>query len=86
MWSFGVCLHAYVTGAVPFYASGGELEMQINARTKPLVLPKEGLSKELAHLITQLLEKDPAKRPTAGEVLEHPFFMKGLGPGEEGKD
>ena len=27
MWSFGVCLHAYVCQIVPFYASGGELEM-----------------------------------------------------------
>lgn len=27
MWSFGVSLYAYVQQIVPFYASGGELEM-----------------------------------------------------------
>jgi serine/threonine protein kinase len=27
IWSFGVCLYTYVSGCVPFYASGGELEM-----------------------------------------------------------
>lgn len=27
IWSFGISLFAYVHGLVPFYASGGELEM-----------------------------------------------------------
>ena len=58
MWSFGVCLHAYVCQIVPFYASGGELEMQINSRTKALELPPT-LSPLLADLLSCLLTKDP---------------------------
>ena len=58
MWSFGVSLHAYVCGIVPFYSAGGELEMQINSRTKALELPKT-LSPALADLLTRLLTKDP---------------------------
>lgn len=39
VWSFGVSLYAYIHGLVPFYASGGELEMQINSRTKEVEIP-----------------------------------------------
>jgi hypothetical protein len=50
MWSFGVSLYAYVSEIVPFYASGGELEMQINARTKDIEIPGS-FSPELTDLI-----------------------------------
>lgn len=73
VWSFGVSLYAYVQAIVPFYASGGELEMQINSRTKDVEIP-ETFSKELANLIVRLLEKDPMQRLTIFEVLHHEFF------------
>lgn len=41
IWSFGVSLYAYVHALVPFYSSGGELEMQINSRTKEVEIPPE---------------------------------------------
>jgi hypothetical protein len=50
MWSFGVSLYAFVQQIVPFYSSGGELEMQINAKTKPLEVPGT-FSPELSDLI-----------------------------------
>lgn len=75
IWSFGVCLYTYVCGIVPFYASGGELEMQINSRTKELEL-KEEFSAELKDLLRCLLNKDPDQRPTISEVKEHHFFKK----------
>jgi len=40
VWSFGVSLYAYVQAIVPFYASGGELEMQINSREKEVEIPE----------------------------------------------
>ena len=58
MWSFGVSLYAFVEQIVPFYSSGGELEMQINAKTKELEVPA-GFSPELSDLIKRLLVKDP---------------------------
>ncbi len=51
VWSFGVSLFAYVSGIVPFYASGGELEMQINSRTKDVEFP-EDFSPQLRDLIS----------------------------------
>lgn len=68
IWSFGVSLYAYVHGLVPFYASGGELEMQINSRTKEVEIPPE-FSPLLEDLIRKVLEKNPMKRLTAFEVL-----------------
>jgi len=68
IWSFGVSLYAYVHGIVPFYSSGGELEIQINSRTKEVEIPPD-FSPELKDLIVSVLEKDPAKRLTAAEVL-----------------
>ena len=63
VWSFGVSLFAYVSGIVPFYSSGGELEMQINSRTKDVEFPPE-FSELLKDLILKVLEKDPLKRLT----------------------
>lgn len=64
IWSFGVSLYAYVQQIVPFYSSGGELEMQINARTKELEVPPT-FSPLLSDLIQKLLVKDPDQRITA---------------------
>ena len=50
IWSFGVSLYAFVDQIVPFYASGGELEMQINAKTKELEVPAS-FSPELSDLM-----------------------------------
>ena len=73
VWSFGVSLYAYVSGIVPFYSAGGELEMQINSRTKDVEFPAD-FSELLRDLISKVLEKDPTKRLTIAQVLEHPFF------------
>ena len=73
VWSFGVSLYAYVQAIVPFYASGGELEMQINSREKEVEIPPT-FSRELADLIVKVLEKNPAKRLTIYEVINHEFF------------
>lgn len=51
--------------------------MQINSRTKELEVPAT-FSPELADLMVRLLSKDPEMRPTAAEVIEHPFFLMGM--------
>ncbi len=70
IWSFGVSLYAYVNRLVPFYSSGGELEMQINSRTKEVDIPEE-FSPELKDLILKVLNKNPVERLTITQVLEH---------------
>ena len=42
-------------------------------RSGPSVIETEQL-KQLTDILTKLLSNDPAKRPTAEETLEHPFF------------
>ena len=59
VWSFGVSLYAYVSGIVPFYSAGGELEMQINSRTKDVEFPAD-FSDVMRDLISKVLDKDPS--------------------------
>lgn len=66
-------LYTFVNeGALPFYGQS-ELEIQINSREQPLVIP-EGFSEPLKDLISKVLNKDPAQRITALDIINHPFF------------
>ena len=49
------------------------------AQTGPVELPADlaTLSPQLVHLMSQLLQRDPTKRWTAAQALEHPFFATG---------
>jgi serine/threonine-protein kinase len=67
MFSFGIMLHELATGAHPFkqppvYAAyiGGEAER---------VAPPRAAPEWCAQLVNRCLEGDPAKRPTAAEVV-----------------
>lgn len=72
IWSIGVSLYTYLTQRVPFYAES-ELEMQINSQKNDI--PKlEGFSEELNDIIRLMTLKKPEDRPTAYELLEHPWF------------
>jgi serine/threonine protein kinase len=35
-----------------------------------------GIDKEVANLISFIMKLDPAKRPSAREILQHEFFSK----------
>lgn len=72
IWSVGVCIYTFITGIVPFYGDC-ELQIQINTRQKELECP-ETFSAELKDLLTSVLNKDPSKRPTAIQLLQHPWF------------
>jgi len=72
VWSFGVCLFTYLTEKVPFYGEG-ELEIQIKSQKDALVMPAE-FSDDLKDLMGRALEKEPEKRITTKELLEHRWF------------
>ena len=76
IWSFGISLMTYLQEEVPFFAES-ELEMQLNTQNQVLEYP-EYFSAELVDLLTKLLAKDPAARPTALQIKDHPWFSKQL--------
>lgn len=76
IWSVGVCIYTFIQGNVPFYGDC-ELQIQINTRQNELVIP-DNFSEPLKDLISRMLSKNPDERPTAFEMLQHPWFTFGF--------
>ena len=83
IWSVGVILYMLITKKAPFEANDKEkimdkiVEEDYNKNSRKLL----DVSEEVRDLIDKLLEKDPEKRPSAKEALEHPWFKKFNGRG-----
>lgn len=80
MWSVGIILYIMLTGVHPFDVRGVSSDEEIEAAIKrnptpPLDLDLVGhLSDSAVDLILKLMEKDPRKRLTAYEMLQHPWI------------
>ena len=72
MWSAGVITFILVTGRAPFR---GKTRDDIFAAVKFLnpTLDEE-LSPACKSFLTQALSKDPEERPTAADLLDHPWL------------
>ena len=83
IWSVGVILYMLITKKAPFEANDKEkimdkiVEEDYNKNSRKLL----DVSDEVRDLIDKLLEKDPDKRLSAKEALEHPWFKKYNGRG-----
>ncbi|MFD7919734.1 protein kinase [Streptomyces sp. NPDC059740] len=70
MYSLGCLLHELLTGTTPFDGTGWNvLHQHVHAAPAPLSTLRPGLPRELEHLVLELLDKDPGRRPTAAQVL-----------------
>ncbi|MFF4251158.1 serine/threonine-protein kinase [Streptomyces sp. NPDC001663] len=66
LWSLGVVLYAATEGVSPFRRSNTPATLQSVLNATPA--PPASASGPLAQVITGLLQKDPARRPTAAQV------------------
>lgn len=78
IWSLGVVMYILCSGSHPFDSSNLLTEDEIAVRVmevEPDWIWKNWQGSPLAlPLVKRMLSKDPAERPTAAEILRHPWF------------
>jgi len=75
IWSIGVIGHILLSGSPPFYGkSKPEIYKSIVNGTPKFGRYKESLSNQAKEFILACLSKDPLQRPTAEELLQHPWL------------
>ncbi len=83
IWALGLALLECATGRYPYDASGGAMQLMIQLLEEAVPLPPAGapgpdgappMSQELRDFVTRCMAKDPMARPTAEELLRHPFI------------
>lgn len=70
VWAAGIILYLLLTLALPFGLQYGQGDPQQSCAKNPLEFPEDGPSEAARSLLARLLEKDPARRISAAEVLE----------------
>lgn len=82
IWSLGVTLLECATGKYPYAGFQGPVDLMLHIVNDQPPVPPDTLSDSLRHLLDCFLEKDPEKRQTAQQLLEHPFFVEESEPKE----
>ncbi|KAL1552932.1 non-specific serine/threonine protein kinase [Salvia divinorum] len=80
IWSLGVILYILLSGYPPFIAQTNRQKQQMILSGQLNFYEKtwKNISSSVKHLITSLLNVDPSRRPTAQEILEHPWVTGDL--------
>ncbi|XP_020416375.1 mitogen-activated protein kinase kinase 3 isoform X2 [Prunus persica] len=77
IWSLGLALFECGTGEFPYTANEGPVNLMLQILDDPSPTPsKHNFSPEFCSFIEACLQKDADARPTAEQLLSHPFITK----------
>ncbi|CAM9164125.1 unnamed protein product, partial [Sphacelaria rigidula] len=77
IWSLGLVIVALALGKFPLPTHGGVFEMMQAIANDPVpTLPRQSFTPELCEFVDFMLQREPADRPTACALLQHPFLTK----------
>ncbi|CAI5467735.1 unnamed protein product [Closterium sp. Yama58-4] len=79
LWSVGVVLYILLSGSPPFWAETDEgiFEEILWGHVDQSEEPWPQVSTEAKQLVLSLLQQQPERRPTAAQLMEHPWVREG---------
>lgn len=77
IWSLGLALIECATGKYPYDATVGPLQLMFQVLNEDVPIPTgPELSDEFKDFVRVCMQKDPYQRPSAEQLLTHPFILK----------
>uniref|UniRef100_A0A0D6R9W7 mitogen-activated protein kinase kinase n=1 Tax=Araucaria cunninghamii TaxID=56994 RepID=A0A0D6R9W7_ARACU len=77
IWSLGLSIFECGTGQFPYSASKGPINLMLEVRDDPSPSPpRDRFSEEFCSFVDACLQKNADARPTAEQLLQHPFIIK----------